>query len=254
VNRELLRHVALPLLFVTVSLLGGLRFVGPENELRFVPPPLATLLLATFLVALFARAGLLDIRRDWLGEERTPLENASNALTLLTLYAATVQVFNAVLPEDTLFNAVFTLFFLLIFWNNAFVILRPARFLKGLGGLLLASFVVKYILLVALFEPSESLAKTIVQALLRGVTLGALESEPYARATGYTAFAAVALYIVGLWAASPPPGRGDLLYEMLLERGRLSPAEERRVLAALAPARRGEIEDAIDAEIEEEAR
>ena len=253
-NRELLRHIVLPLLFLTTTLLGGLRFVGPENELRFIPPPLATLLLAAFLIVLFARSGLLEVARDWLGEERTPLENASNVLTLLTLYAASVQVFNAILPEDTLFNAVFTIFFFLIFWNNVFVVLRPERFVKGLGGLLLATFVVKYILLVALFEPSESLAKTVAQALLRGVTLGTIETVPYARATGYTAFAAIAFYLVGLWAASPPSSRGDVLYEMLLERGRLSPGEERRVLEALAPAERAELEQAIDAEIEEETR
>ena len=254
-SRELLRHVVLPQLFLTSSLLGGLRFVGPENELRFVPPPLATLLLAAFLLVLYARSGLLDISRDWLGENRTPLENASNALTLAALYAASVQVFNAVLPEDTLFNVVFTLFFLLIFWNNLFVLLRPERFVKGLGGLLLAAFVVKYILLVGLFEPSESLAKTIVQALLRGVTLGGIEGAPYARATGYTASAAVALYLVGLWAASPPrDARADILYDMLLERGRLTRAEERRVLAALAPARLEEAPEAIDAEIEEGPR
>jgi hypothetical protein len=120
-----------------------------------------------------------------------------------------------------------------------------------LGGLLLASFVVKYIVLSALFEPSESVTKTIVQALLKGVTLGGLESVTYARATGYTAFAAVALYLAGLWASSPPPDPDDeALFELLSERGRLTPAARRRGLAALsAPA----LPEAVDAEIVEEA-
>lgn len=257
-SRDVARHVALPLLFLTVALLGGLRFAVGDLAMRFVAPPLATLLLAAFLLVLFARAGLVDVGRDWLSERRPPLENASNALTLAALYAATVQVFNAVLPEDALFFGVFVLLFALVFWNNIFAAMRPDRLVKSLGGLLLASFVAKYLLLAALFEPTESTAKSLVQALLRGVTLGGLESEPYARATGYTAFAAVALYLVGLWAASPPRDAGDdLLYELLARRSRLAPAERRRLLAALAPpglaaaaAPEGEPE-AIDAELEE---
>ena len=255
-SRDLLRHVALPLIFLTTTLLGGLRFVGADHQMRFVAPPLVTLLLGAFLLVLFARSGLLDVGRDWLGEHRPALENASNALTLVTMFAATVQVFNAVLPEDTLFFSVFALFFALVFWNDLFVATRPERFVRGLGGLFLASFVVKYVILAALFEPTDSTVKSLVQTLLKGVTLGGVESEPYARATGYTAFAAVALYLVGLWAASPPRDEaGDLLYDVLVSRRRLTLEEQRRVLAALAPARlpASAEPDAIDAEIVEES-
>lgn len=245
-----MRHVALPLVFLTSALLGGLRFTPGDLAMRFVAPPLATLLLATFLVALFVRSGLVDVARDWLGERRPPLENASNALTLATLFGATVQVFNAVLPEDALFFTVFTLLFALVIWNDFFATIRPDRLVKTLGGLLLAAFVVKYLLLAALFEPTDSLAKSIVQSLLAGVTLGGIESVAWARATGYTAFASVALYVVGLWGASPPREPDEaVLDELLAARGRLSPAERRRVIAALAPPA---LPETIDAEIEED--
>lgn len=248
-SRDLLRYVALPVIFLTVALLGGLRFSATDLEMRFVAPPLATLLLAAFLLALFARAGLVRVG-DWLGEHRPPLENLSNALTLATLFGATAQVFNAVLPEDTLFFAVFAMLFALVFWTSLFAVTRPERLVRALAGLFLAAFVVKYVLLAALFEPSESTAKTLVQSLLKGVTLGGLESAPYARATGYTAFAAVALYLVGLWATSPPrDADDDLLFELLAERDRLGPAERRRLLAALAAPR---LPEAVDAEIVEE--
>lgn len=255
-SRELLRHVALPLVFLTSALLGGLRFVGADLEMRFVAPPLATLLLGAWLVVLFGRAGLVRLD-DWLGERRPPLENLSNALTLATGFGATVQTLNAVLPEDALFFSVFALAFGFVFWNAMFVVARADRFVRSLGGLLLASFVVKYVLLAALFEPSESVTKTIVQALLKGVTLGGLDATPYARATGYTAFAAVALYLVGLWAASPPRDEADdALYELLADRGRLTAAERRRVLAALAALALPEAADAdaVDAEIEEDRK
>jgi hypothetical protein len=250
VSPLLLRHVALPLIFVTSALLGGLRFVGAEREFRFVAPPLLALPLAAFLLALLVRSGLLDVTRDWLGEQRPPLENVSNALTLAAVYGATVQVFNAVLPEDTLFNALFTLFFLMVFWNGLFALTRPERFLKSLAGLMLAPFLVKYVVLAALAAPAETTAGTIAKALLRGVTLGALEAESYAPATGYVAFLAVALYMVGLWAASPPRDeRADLLFDMLAARRQLTGADERRLLAALASP--DAEPDAIDAETED---
>ena len=249
----LLRHVALPAIFLTAALFGGLRFAADDLALRFVAPPLATLLLAAFLLALFARTRLVDVSRDWLDARRPPLENTSNALTLATLYAATVQVFNAVIPEDTLFFSVFTLLFALVIWNNFFAAMRPDRLVVSFGGLLLAAFVSKWVLLAALFEPSDSLAKSVVQSLLRGVTLGGIESEPWARATGYSAFACVALYLVGLWASSPPRDPADdVVYEILTDRGRLTHAERQRVRAALAPRERGvhSLPEAVDAEIE----
>jgi hypothetical protein len=250
VSPLLLRHVALPLLFVTTALLGGLRFVGPESEFRFVAPPLMALPLAAFLLLLLARAGLLDVTRDWLGARRPPLENVSNAVTLAAGFAASVQVFNAVLPEDTLFNALFTIFFLMVFWNDLFALMRPERFLKSLSGLLLASFLIKYVVLSALAAPAETTMGTVAKALLRGATLGTLESATYGAATGYVAFLAVALYVVGLWAASPPRDeRADVLFEMLEARRRLTAADGRRILAALAAP--DEEPDAIDAETED---
>src|SRR5262249_13559541 len=114
VSRALLRHVALPIMFLTVALLGGLRFAAPDLQMRFVAPPLVTLLLAVFLVTLFCRTRLVDLA-DWVGADRPPLENLSNALTLATGYAATVQIFNAILPEDTLFFTLFACFFALVF-------------------------------------------------------------------------------------------------------------------------------------------
>jgi hypothetical protein len=246
----LLRHVALPLLFLTSALLGGLRFVGAALEMRFVPPPLVTLLLGAWLAVLFARTGLVRAG-DWLGEDRPPLENVSNALTIAAGFAAIVQTLNAVMPEDTLFFSVFALLFGLVFWNSMFVVARADQFVRSLAGVLLVSFVAKYVLLAALFEPSESVTKTLVQTLLKGVTLGGLDATPYARATGYSAFAAVVLTLAGLWAASPPrDDADDALFALLADRRRLTPAERRRVLAALAtPA----LPETVDAELVDES-
>ena len=249
-NALLLRHLGLPFIFLTVALLGGLRFAVTDHSLRFVPPPLTSLLLASAILLLFGRARLIDVGRDWIGTGRGTEENISNGLTLVALFAATVQVLNAVLPEDALFFALFTVVIALSLWNSLLATIQPHRLVISLGGLLLAAFVVKYMLLAALFEPGESVARSIVQSVLRGVTLGGLESEPYARATGYSAFACVALYLVGLWASSPSRDeRVEELTEILSHPETLTDAQRRRVLEALAPRSLAAVDvaDAVDA-------
>ncbi len=248
-NVALRQHVVLPLILLTAALLGGLRFALPDLEMRFVAPPLTTLLLGSLLVVLYARSGLLNISRDWLGVERTTLENASNGLTLAALFIATIQIFNAVLPEDTLFFSLFAVGFGLVFWNNLFVPVRPDRLVKSLAGLLLAAFVAKYVFLASLFAPGDSITRSVLQSLVRGVTLGTVQGVAYAPATGYTAFLGFALYLCGLWLASPPRDPdADRLYDLLASADRLSQRERARLLAAIP----GETVDAALVESDEE--
>jgi hypothetical protein len=57
--------------------------------------------------------------------------------------------------------------------------------------------------------------KRVMTAVMEGVTLGALNYEPSGAATGYAAFFALALFVIGLTLAAPagdavPPGEGSL--------------------------------------------
>lgn len=247
------RHIGLPAVFLTVALFGGFRFAALDHALRFVPPPLTTLLLASAVLLLFGRSGLVNVGRDWIGPDRTPEVNLSNGLTLLTLFAATVQVFNAVLPEDPLFFAVFAVVFALALWNSLLATILPRRLVVSIGGLLLAAFVVKYLLLASLFEPTDSVAKSVVQSVLRGVTLGGLESEAYARETGYVAFGCIGLYLIGLWTSSPVTDpRESRLAALLARPEALSEQQRQRLLDALVPRELGEagVAGAVDAEEE----
>ena len=83
-NGLLLRHLGLPLIFLGVALLGGLRFAAADHALRFVAPPLTTLLLASATLVLLVRARLVDVGRDWpgprAGRERVERADARNAL------------------------------------------------------------------------------------------------------------------------------------------------------------------------------
>jgi hypothetical protein len=62
-NQALVSYWALPLIFLTVTLLGGLRVSAEGQKFIFFPPPLITLVLAVLLMLLFVRGGLIDCDR-----------------------------------------------------------------------------------------------------------------------------------------------------------------------------------------------
>jgi hypothetical protein len=249
-TKDVLRYIIVPLLFLTVALAGGIRFEFGSGELRFLAPQLVSLILAAFAMILFLRGGLIE-RADYIAEQFGVVENISGVLRIAALYFATVQVFNAVTPERGLLNFCFNLFYLLIFWNNLFVVFNPVRLTKSLAIVFGASFVLKYLVLADLFAPTESWAKYILQKLMQTASLGALEFEVFAPATGYLAFATLAFYILGLYLIAPPVDRSEeLLYRIFIERYRLTPLERRRLIAAVQTS--STEDDIIDAEVVEE--
>ena len=89
-NRALLDYVALPMLFLTVALLGGLR-VGTENRtFIFVAPPLVTLLLGVLLMLLLVRGRLIRFHR-WIASDLPPLTNVVHIWMRITLFFASAQ-------------------------------------------------------------------------------------------------------------------------------------------------------------------
>src|SRR4051794_2758953 len=118
-NRALLRFIVLPMLFLTVALLGGLRVDAETRAFVFVPPPLITLILSVLLLSLFVRARSIELAR-WISSDHPALANISHALTLAALFFASAQAFNSVLPERGLLFWFFSLFFLWTLWNNQF--------------------------------------------------------------------------------------------------------------------------------------
>jgi len=234
-SEDILRHIMLPLLLLTVTLAGGLR-ISVSNELLFLPPQLAALILGLFAMILFVRGGILDLRQH-LNGGLAITDNVSGAIFLFSLYTATVQVFNLVTPERGLLNFCFNSFYFLIFLNNLFVIFNPARLAKSLSVVLGASFALKYLILADLFAPSENWAKYALQKLMQTASLGAMDYAAFGPATGYLAFAAVVLYLLALYVVAPrADGTEELLYELFKRQYRLSPAERRRLLAAVAAA------------------
>ncbi|MFN2454937.1 MAG: hypothetical protein ABR577_12020 [Pyrinomonadaceae bacterium] len=204
-NYAALEFILLPLLFLTIALAGGLRVSAEAaHAFVFIAPPLITLLLAALLMMLFARGRLINLRA-WIDGEQSVLFNASHALTLLSLFFASAQAFNSVLPERGLLHALFAFFFLWTLWNNQFSQFDARRLLRSLAVLFGTAFVLKHILLANLYASDGGWLKRIAGALLEGASLGTLDVQIFAPATGYISFFTVALYVAGLIALSIVP-------------------------------------------------
>ena len=196
-NRSLLCFILLPLLFLTVALLGGLRINAEDHVFIFVAPPLVTLVLAILLMLLFVRGRLLQLNR-WVASDYPPLTNISHGWMLLTLFFASAQAFNSVLPERGLLHWLFSFFFLWTLWNNQFSSFDARRLLRSLAVLFGTAFVLKHMLLASLYSSDGGWLKKVAGALLQGVSLGTLDAPAFAPATGYISFFTLTLYVAGL--------------------------------------------------------
>jgi hypothetical protein len=203
-NRALLIDVLLPTLFLTTALLGGVRVGAQDGALAFVPPPLVTLILSAMLLSLFVRGRAIELGR-WLSSELPALANVSHALTLATLFFASAQAFNSVLPDAGLLRWMLSFFFLWTLWQNQFSAFDARRLLRSLAALFGTAFVVKHMLLASLYAPGGGWLARLAGAALEGVTLGTLGGEPQSNATGYVSFFTLALYVLGLALLPPSP-------------------------------------------------
>jgi len=192
----------LPIVFLSAALLGGLR-IDVRGGLGFVPPPLMALVLAVVLLAALHRSGALDPAR-LIHPARTGLANASGAVIVVALGAAAAQTIAALTPEAGVLALVFDVAWLVLFANTIAARPERARLLSSLLVIFGAAFVVKFVLLGALYAPDGSVTKRVVMALVEGVSLGTLAYQPAGPATGYVAFATGLFFLAGV--ASLPHG------------------------------------------------
>ena len=68
------RYLALPFLFLTVGLLGGLRLSGIDSSFIFLKPPLLSLIFAAIMLVMFFRARLISLE-GWFSETFSLLKN-----------------------------------------------------------------------------------------------------------------------------------------------------------------------------------
>lgn len=194
VTREAL---VLPMLLLAVAAGGGFRSDIASGAWRFIPPSPMALVLGLLLVAVLVRTGVV-VPWTLLGPHRSGLANANGAMLLATLLVASAQVFTALSPESGLLQVLASVFFLLLLLNTLAAGPTRARAMQSLGVVLLSAFVLKFVMLDALYAPEGSLARKVVTTLLEGVSLGALGYTSHGAATAYVAFAVLLAYLFAL--------------------------------------------------------
>lgn len=186
--------VYLPLLFLTVALLGGLRL---DERVTFVPPPLFALVLGVMLFGVLVRGRVLAPDR-LMSASRASLENLNGLVVILSTFFAATQVFNLVTPEAGLPFLLFNVFLFVLLVNTLAVSPDRVSVLRSMAIITGAAFILKFIVLGAISAPGESMLKRVLYALLEGVTLGTLTQPQLHPAAGYLAFATLALFLIGL--------------------------------------------------------
>lgn len=180
----------LPLSFLTVALLGGVRVA---DRVVLLPPPLFSLVLAFLLLGVLVRSGAIAPER-LMNPGRTALENFSGAAVLITAFMAASQAFNVAIPEFGLPRLLFSVFLFVLLVNTFAAAPDRISVLRSVLVIFGSAFILKFIVLAALADPAGGWLKRTLLAMLEGLTLGTLSQEPYRPATGYVAFFTLALF------------------------------------------------------------
>jgi len=203
-------YLFLPFIFLTAALLGGLRLNGSDSSFIFLKPPLFCLIFAVILLVLFVRAGLIRLE-GWFAEDFPLIKNVSNALILLTLFAGSTQLFNALLPEQGLPFWIVAFCFFWTLWNNLFANFDTKKLLKSLGALFGLAFAVKYLILASLSAPeSDTWLRGMIENPTKEAFTWLLDLPRFSAGTGYIQFFTVVLYLIGLFLLPPTTvGKSD---------------------------------------------
>ena len=198
-QRPNLIYLILPSIFLAVTLLGGLRLGAADNAFIFLKPALVCLVFAAASLVLFFRSGLITLD-GWFSDEFSTLQNTANAVVLITIFTATVQLFNGLLPEQGLPFWVVGFCFFWTIWNNLFAGFDTKRLLRSLVALFSLAFVVKYFVLANLTAPvGGTWLQRIIENPGKEAFSWLLDLPRYAAGTGYIQFFTIALFLIGLF-------------------------------------------------------
>lgn len=191
----------LPAAFLTVLLLGGVRVA---QATALVPPSVFALVLGLLVVRVAVQSGTLAPER-LLGSSRSALANLNGGIVLFSLWLASAQVLALLIPESGLPRIVFGVFLLILLVNTAAAAPDRIRLLRSLSVTFGALFLLKFVVLRELSAPGTSGLKRVLQAVLEGITLGALLQPPSHPVTSYLALLSLVLFFVGLFLLPARP-------------------------------------------------
>lgn len=194
-------YILLPFLFLTVTLLGGTRFT--DKGLVFLKPDLLFFMLAFLLLFSFFKAKLI-ILSGWLSDDFPLIKILSNLSVLLTVYTASVQIFNCLTPESGISFWIVSFCFFWILWNNLFFEMSTTKVIKSLIALFGFAFFMKYIILANLTAPAtESWWQGFLQNPTKETITWLLELPRFSPITGYLQFLNLVIYLIALYLLPP---------------------------------------------------
>lgn len=188
--------VVLPLVFLTVAMFGG---VEPGSSLQWTPASPFSLVLAMMLLAVLARSGALAPDR-LMHASRATLANANGLVVLLSLFAASAQLLHMLTPASGLPNLIVALMLFLLLLNTLVSSPERRHVLRSLAVVLGSAFVLKFVILAALADPTGGRTRRVLTALFDAATLGTISQAPIPTSAGYVAFAVLLLYFIGIAA------------------------------------------------------
>jgi hypothetical protein len=194
--------IYLPVLFLTVTLLGSLR---PGAAVMLAPPSLFSLILGVLLVGVLVQSGAFVPVRVMNGS-RSVLANLNGGVMVAALLVAAAQMFSLLTPDAGLPRVLFSVYFLVLMLNTMAASPDRVRVLRSLAVTFGAAFVLKFIVLDALSDPAGGRLTRLIQVLFEGVTLGTLTQDTQPPAAGYIAFAAIVMFLVSV-ALLPSSGQ-----------------------------------------------
>jgi hypothetical protein len=208
--------VLLPVLFLTVALLS---IVDPGAARISAPSPLSLVLAALLLAALIRGSALAP--EALVRSTRAALANLNGVVVLMTLFGASAALLTRLTPRTGLPALVVDVFLIVMLVNTLVVLPDRVRLLRSLAVILGATFVLQFVLLASLADPSASRTSRVLMALFDIATLGTVSQEPFHPASPYMAFAAIVIFLVGL--ATLPHERGGAVTAIAPRSGELLP-------------------------------
>jgi hypothetical protein len=189
----------LPLLFLTVGLLGSIR---PGGAVTLVAPSLGSLVTAMILFAILVRSGTLAPER-LMNAARSGLANVNGLSVLLAAYFASAAVIMLVVPDSGVPALIVWVVLASLLLEALAIAPDRERLLRGLFVIFGVTFTLKFVLLSALSTPAEGGLARVLQMVFEGLTLGTVTQRPPHPNEGYLAFATLVLYLVGVaWLPS----------------------------------------------------
>lgn len=224
----------LPLLFLTVVLLGGIRIFA---RVMLLPPSLFALVLGLLLLGVLVKSGALAPER-LMNAGRPAIANLNGFVVLLTAFLASAQAFSLATPEAGLPHLLFSVFFLVLLLNTLAAAPDRVRVLRSLVVIFGSAFILKFIVLAALSDPEGGRLRRVLLVLFEGITLGTLTQPVAHPVTGYLAFFTLMLFLIGLALlpsrgnpTSPLPPGLQQHHKIAVREDRVGTLLERRVVA-----------------------